>query len=64
MEVYAATGRIDLEEDAGDVSESLAATMQSLATADPDAVEDQTYRCLRFDVCAECHKVVLERPLG
>ncbi len=64
MEVYAATGRIDLEEGDGDPSEALSATIRALSVADPDAVEDQTYRCFRFDVCDSCQKIVLERPLG
>ncbi len=64
MEVYAATGRIDLEERDGDEGEALSATIRALSVADPDVIEDQTYRCFRFDVCDACQKIVLERPLG
>ncbi len=64
MEVYAATGRIELEEDDADSGEALSAAIQALSAADPDAVEDQTYRCFRFDVCDSCQKELLKHPLG
>ena len=28
--------------------------MEALAEADPDDMEDQTYRCFRFDLCDDC----------
>ena len=64
MEVYAATGRIDLEEEDADSGEALSAAIEALSAADPDAVEDQTYRCFRIDVCDSCQKVLLKHPLG
>lgn len=63
MEVYAATGSIDLGE-ADDDGRGLSEAIEALSGADPDAVEDQTYRCLRFDLCDTCHKRVLSNPLG
>lgn len=65
MEVYAATGRIDFDEnDEADSGEALSAAIEALSAADADAVEDQTYRCFRFDVCDSCQKVLLKHPLG
>jgi hypothetical protein len=63
MEVYAAAGPIEL----GDVAspgEDLQTLMRQLAAADPDQVEDETYRCLRFDLCDPCRRELLRRPLG
>ncbi len=62
LEVYAAAGHVDLD-DATDGA-TLTDVLQELAAADPDEVEDQTYRSLRFDVCEKCRRVLLERPLG
>ena len=65
MEGYAATGRIDFDEnDGADSGEALSAAIEALSAADADAVEDQTYRCFRFDVCDSCQKVLLKHPLG
>lgn len=66
MEVYAAAGPLefdaaDLERDGGDEIESI---VKQLHAADPDEVEDQTYRCLRFDLCADCQRALLKKPLG
>ncbi len=65
IEVYAAAGPLDLSEEdgqspAGDVSEIVA----ELARADPDDVEDQVYRCFRLDLCDDCRKALIARPLG
>ena len=38
--------------------------MQELADADPDEIEDQTYRSFRFDVCDACRRGLLAKPLG
>ncbi len=66
MEVYAAAGPLDfdaaeLERDGGDEIESI---VSQLHAADPDEVEDQTYRCLRFDLCLDCQRQLLHNPLG
>ena len=65
LEVYAAAGHIDLDsETRDDLSGELDRVLQGLATADPDEIEDQTYRMLRFDLCDACRRRLLARPLG
>jgi hypothetical protein len=64
LEVYAAAGHMELDAAAArDVSGALADVVRSLAMADPDEIEDETYRAFRFDVCDECRKTILRRPL-
>jgi len=65
FEVYAAAGPVDLDPLASsDAAGQWDQIMDDLAEADPDEVEDQTYRCLRFDVCDACRQGLLKRPLG
>jgi len=64
LEVYAAAGHIDLTPDPkGDPQREMDEIIKSLASADPDEVEDQTYRCFRFDVCDTCRRNLLANPL-
>ena len=65
LEVYAAAGHIDQCDDVdADSHSQLDAVLEQLRTADPDDVEDKTYRCFRFDVCDHCRRGLLQRPLG
>ncbi len=65
MEVFAAAEHIDLEEEPpADTRQKLQAVLNDLATADPDEVEDQTYRAFRFDVCDDCRRKLMAHPLG
>jgi len=65
MEVYAAAGHIDLTPLGNtDTANELDAVMKQLAEADPDEIEDQTYRALRFDLCDTCRRQMLAKPLG
>lgn len=65
MEVYAAAEHIDLDaESAAHAGRELEDVLNHLATADPDEVEDQTYRAFRFDLCDACRRQLLQRPLG
>ena len=65
LEVYAAAGHMDLTAELeGDVPGAFTDVVQALAAADPDDIEDQTYRSFRFDVCDACRKAVLFRPLA
>jgi hypothetical protein len=66
MELYAAGGPLEFTDDdlKGKPEEGIREVLEQLSAADPDDVEDQTYRCLRFDVCADCHRELLRRPLG
>jgi len=65
MEVFAAADHVDLDLDAvADPQQEMAKVLAELARADPDEIEDQTYRSFRFDLCDSCRKVLLKRPLG
>ena len=65
IEVYAAAGPVDLDRDSPTDAESeLKAVLEELEKADPDEVEDQTYRAFRFDVCDACRRILLKKPLG
>ena len=63
MEVYAAAGPIDLELETGTEGQ-LEAVIEQLRHADPDEIEDQTYRSFRFDLCNRCRRIILSNPLG
>ena len=65
IEAYAAAGPMafsehDLEKDRSDEIRSL---IDKLDQADPDEIEDQTYRAMRFDLCAGCHREFLTNPI-
>ena len=65
MEVYAAAGPIELDPDSlTDTKSGMKAVLDQLRQADPDEVEDQTYRVFRFDVCDACRRTLMQRPLG
>ena len=65
MEVFAAAGHLDLDAEAAPHDkDALANVIESLKKADPDEIEDQTYRAFRFDVCDACRRILLDRPLG
>lgn len=65
MEIFAAAGHVDLDTESSNNTESqLQDVLDQLASADPDEVEDQTYRCFRFDLCNSCRKKVIKAPLG
>ena len=66
MEVFAAAGPIEFTSAdlAKDRSGELSALIDHLNHADPDEIEDQTYRNLRFDLCATCHRALLRNPLN
>ena len=65
MEIFAAAGHVDLDAEELNQSESpIKDVLDQLASADPDEVEDQIYRCFRFDLCNSCRKKVMQTPLG
>ena len=65
MEIYAAAGVVDLDADAAtDAKEGLSAVLDQLRRADPDEIEDQTYRAFRFDLCDACRRAFIAKPLG
>jgi hypothetical protein len=66
LEAYAAAGRLeftaaDLERDH---SAEIRRVIAGLEKISPDEIEDQVYRCLRFDLCPACHRRILAHPLG
>ncbi|MGB0716366.1 MAG: hypothetical protein ACPGXK_10835 [Phycisphaerae bacterium] len=65
MEVFAAAEHIELSpESTVNVSEELDQVLEQLRHADPDEVEDRTYRSFRFDLCDRCRRGLLTKPLG
>lgn len=66
MELYAAGGPIEFTEaDLNcDPAKEIRSVLDQLSAADPDQIEDQNYRSLRFDLCADCHRALLTNPLG
>jgi len=66
IEAYAAAGPIDFG--AGDLTrdsrQEIETLLDQLQMANPEAIEDQTYRCFRFDLCRNCHAAYLHAPLG
>lgn len=66
MEAYAAAAPIEFsaQDLAKERSDELRALIEGLHHADPDAIEDQTYRSLRFDLCPRCHRDFLRKPLA
>lgn len=64
MEVFAAAGPVDLDTlKSGDPEAQLADVLETLRQADPDEVENQTYRAFRFDVCNACRRKLIDQPL-
>ncbi len=65
FEIYAATSPIELtDDDLNAPGRALSAVLDTLSRADPNEIEDQTYRGLRFDVCDTCRRMLLDNPLG
>ena len=65
MEIYAAVGNIEIDtKKGGDEGERVSDVLAQLSRANPDEVEDQTYRRFRFDLCAGCHRRFLDNPLA
>lgn len=64
MEIYAAASHVDLETASGDAGPgALDRVIESLRHADPDEIEDKTYRAYRFDVCDDCRRLLMANPL-
>jgi hypothetical protein len=66
IELYSAGGPVEFNEAdmQRDAQEEIRAVLDRLSAADPDEIEDQNYRCLRFDLCVDCHRALLRNPLG
>ncbi|MFH0981156.1 MAG: hypothetical protein V2A79_06435 [Planctomycetota bacterium] len=65
MEIYAAAAPIEFNRNdlVQDHTEEIDRLVEQLSGADPDEIENQTYRSLRFDLCRECQREFLKRPL-
>ncbi len=64
IEVFAAADRFILSTKKGqNPSGQLRKLIDELAQADPDTIEDATYRNFRFDLCRNCQQSYLRNPL-
>ncbi len=64
IEVFAAADRFILSTKKGqNTAKQLGELIDELAQADPDAIEDATYRNFRFDLCQSCQQAYLRNPL-
>jgi len=65
LEIFAAASPIDITPvRPEDTTRALDEVIKQLQSANPDDIEDQTYRCFRFDLCDTCRKKVIDKPLG
>ncbi|MBN1345757.1 MAG: hypothetical protein JXQ73_23895 [Phycisphaerae bacterium] len=66
IEVFAAADHITITQEdlKRDHRREIARLLEQLDKMDPDEIEDQTYRSLRFDLCRECHRAYLRDPIG
>jgi len=65
IEAFAAADQLTITEEdlARDHRAEMRRIVQQLDSMSPDAVEDQTYRMFRFDLCRECHAEYLKNPI-
>lgn len=63
MEVYAAFDPVELDDDTDNLQE-IHEILERLDDVEGDAVSDEVYQQLRFDLCPECRKKFLKNPLG
>ena len=65
MEVFAAADHVDFDaEEIANPKLEMAKVLSQLANADPDEIEDQTYRSFRYDLCNACRRTFIKKPLG
>ncbi len=65
MEAFAAAGKLefteaDLQKDHQSEIEGL---IRQAGQQSFDALEDQVFRAMRFDLCPDCHRQFLQKPL-
>ena len=65
MEIYAAAAPLEITpaDLARDHTPEIRRLVEQLAQADPDEIENRTYRVLRFDLCDACRREWLKHPL-
>ena len=66
IEAFAAAGKLeftsqDLERDH---EAEIRRVIAELEERSPDAIEDEVYRSLRYDLCPDCHRRFLDTPLA
>jgi len=66
MEVYAAFDPALVGDDHEDRDhlEEIQDVLERMEDADDDQIGDDVYQQLRFDLCSECRKKLLQNPLG
>jgi len=66
IEVYAAYDPLEITEEdlEKDHLEEISKLIKQMEHMDPQELEDQVYKCFRFDLCPDCHKKFLRDPLG
>lgn len=66
IEAFASIGPLTSERETveRDHVREIRAVIDELKRSDADAIEDQTYRSMRFDLCRDCHREYLADPIG
>ncbi len=66
MEIYAAIDPIEADQNADDRDHlaEMQEILQRMEEAGTDAVGEEVYQQLRFDLCPECRKRFMKNPLG
>jgi hypothetical protein len=66
IEVYAAIDPVDADENADDRDhlQEMQDILQRMEETGSDAVGDDVYQQMRFDLCPDCRKKFLKNPLG
>lgn len=65
IEVFAAADHIDLDQARSNSSpNALEEVLRDLKQANPNEIEDRTYRQMRYDLCDRCRRSFLIDPLG
>lgn len=63
LEVYAAFDPVEVDDDCDNLAE-MHDILERLDDATSEAIGDDVYQQLRFDLCPECRKRFLKNPLG
>ncbi len=65
IEAFAAAGKLEFTEADmhRDHEAEMRRVLRELESSSPDAIEDQVYRQLRYDLCPACHRKYLAAPL-
>jgi len=66
MEIYAAFDptAVDEDDDDRDHLQEIQEILERLEDAESDQIGEDVYQQMRFDLCPECRKKFVDRPLG